>query len=176
MLLTRTKCGLALVLACALGAGFVAHQALTAQTVAPDNARYADERKLPDAWQPPGIDAGSPATAPEIDRRLADLERRLEGALGEVKAIRGALKTAGAGATPIRLKSARAARAAEVLRAAFPEGRVRITRDDQTNTIFVQAAAADLRAVRRLLEALDGEHEGAADKQPSQQRPEYLKK
>ena len=152
---------------------------MTAQTVAPDNARYADAPKLPGPWQPPGGDTGGPAAAPELDRRLADLERRLEGALGEVKAIRHALKTAGAGAAPgptaIRLKSAPAARAAEVLRAAFPEGQVRITRDDRTNTIFVQAGAADLRAVRRLLQALEGEQEGAADK-PSQPRFDYLPK
>jgi RNA polymerase sigma-70 factor (ECF subfamily) len=172
MLLTKTKYGLALVLAVSLGAGLVVHQGLPAQPPAPVKPGYAADKAPLNYGPPADSNARSPATAPDIDQRLANLELRLEGALREVKEIRHALKTASTGAppkpTPIRLKSARAARAAEVLRAAFPEGQLRITCDDQTNTVFVQAGPAHLRAAQRLLQALDGEQEGASEKPSSQ--------
>jgi type II secretory pathway component GspD/PulD (secretin) len=76
--------------------------------------------------------------------------------LKEVRAARQALKAAPQGdLTTFALKHIDAARAAEVLKAAYPNAPVRIGTDARTNAVIIQAGAADTQAIRRLLEALD---------------------
>src|SRR5262249_27412305 len=144
--------------ALSLGGGFVARQTLTAQQ--PREEKLADpagpEKGVNGAGPRGGLNQAPPAN---IDQSLADLEKRLEGALDEVRALRRAVKTTHAGATTFPLKHASAARAAEVLRAAYPDMKIRITTDDGTNTVFIQAGPAETQAVGRLLEALDAKKE-----------------
>jgi type II secretory pathway component GspD/PulD (secretin) len=87
----------------------------------------------------------------------------LEAALKEVRAARQALKAPQAGTTRFPLKHTDAARAVEVLRAAYPNGTVRVTGDARTNAVIVQAGPADTQAIRRLLEALDGKQDAVAE-------------
>jgi RNA polymerase sigma factor (sigma-70 family) len=167
MLLTRTKFGIALVLGLSLSAGFVAHQTLTAQqpNVPPTSYQPGDPNgAAPDFKRGFG---GRPnqAPPPNLDQSLADLEKRLEGALDEVRALRQAVKATQAGMTTFPLKHANAADVAEVLRAAYADAHLRITTDDRTNSIILQAGPADTQAVRRLLEVLDSK------KAPTDSRP-----
>jgi hypothetical protein len=164
MLPVKTKLGAALMLALVLGAGLVAHQTLTAQSGV-RGQRPADNLPLDDGH--PGRDLrvqGGGAAPADLDGHLADVEKRLETALKEVRAARQALKAPQMHATPFLLKHADAARAAEVLKAAYPGGTMRITMDGSTNTLFVQAGPADIQAIRRLLEALDVKGETGADR------------
>src|SRR5262249_43151939 len=62
------------------------------------------------------------------------------------------------------LKHASADNAMEVIRAAYPDGQLRLTRDDQTNTLYVQGTPAEIQAVRRLLEALDSKKQATEEK------------
>jgi hypothetical protein len=156
MLPIKTKLGAALALALALGTGLIAHQALTAQQP-PGIQRPtdgADQDPRGGGWGLPAPPGGA-APAADLDRHLADVEKRLEAALKEVRAARQALRAPQAGTTTFPLKQVDAGRATEVLRAAFPDTHVRITWDARTNTVFVQAGPADTQAIRRLLEALD---------------------
>jgi RNA polymerase sigma factor (sigma-70 family) len=170
MLPTKTKLGVALALALALGAGLAAHQALVAQspraTDVPPAARGADVADGAASELPRPGGAG----APDLDRHLADVENRLEAALKEVRAARQALKGAPADVTTFPLKRADAERAADVLRAAYPGGQVRVTTDARTNAVIVQAGAADTRAIRRLLEALDAKEDAGTDGGPGKNR------
>jgi len=173
MLPTKTKLGAALALALTLAAGLAAHQALVAQPpghvvpAAPAPAGGGNWGNNP--FQP-----GGGAPAPDLDRHLADVEKRLEAALKEVRSARQALKGSPAGATTFPLKHTDAARAAEVLRAAYRGGQVRVTTDDRTNTVIVQAGAAETQAIRRLLEALDAKEDAGAGGQPLDRAPEAV--
>jgi RNA polymerase sigma factor (sigma-70 family) len=159
MFLTRTKLVIALTLAVGLAAGFVGRESLTAQQ--PATERRADPLSR---YSKSYDELRSERATPDVDRRLAELEKRLEDALGDVKALRQALKAPRADATVLPLKFMPAARAAEVVRAAYPGGQVRIDTDERTNALLVQASAADTQAIRRLLEALDVKREGEAPK------------
>jgi type II secretory pathway component GspD/PulD (secretin) len=76
------------------------------------------------------------------------------------------MKTTGADTTKFSLKHASAARAAEVLRAAYPEGQIRVTTDQATNSVIVQASPAVTQEVARLLEALDGKKDATDTPNP----------
>jgi hypothetical protein len=160
MYLTRTKLVIALAVAVGLAAGFVGRESLTAQQPAAENPTNPLINRYSRSAEEPREDRATP----DVDRRLADLEKRLEDALGDVKALRQALKGPKADATVIPLKRTTAARAAEVVRAAYPGGQVRITTDDRTNSLLVQADAADTQAIRRLVEALDSRREAEEPK------------
>src|SRR5262249_37170027 len=155
-----TKLGAALALALTLAAGLAARQALVAQPPAgPDNTPAA---RGADAWggRPNELQRpGGAAAVPDLDRHLADVETRLEAALKEVRSARQALRASPADATVVPLKHTDAARAADVLRAAYPGGQVRITTDAHTNAVIVQASPADTQAIRRLLAALDAKED-----------------
>jgi RNA polymerase sigma factor (sigma-70 family) len=162
MLSIKTKLGTALALALTLGVGLAAHQALTAQP-SPGIQRLSDtpgldsgggERDLPAA-------AGGATPAADLDRHLADVEKRLEAALKEVRAARQALKAPQAGTTTFPLKRIDATRAAGVLQVAYPNTPMRITTDARANTVIVQAGPAETQAIRRLLEALDAKEDQA---------------
>jgi RNA polymerase sigma factor (sigma-70 family) len=162
MLPTKTKLGAVLALALTLAAGLAVQQSLVAQPApgpdVPPAARGAD------AWGARPNDLPRPGgEAPDLDRHLADVEKRLENALKEVRAARQALKGSPAGATTFSLKHTDAARAAEVVRAAHRGGQVRVTSDAATNTVIIQASPADTKAIRRLLEALDTKEESGAE-------------
>jgi RNA polymerase sigma factor (sigma-70 family) len=174
MFLTRTQLGIGcLALILCLGGGFVAHQTLTAQQPAGEKPADSAPSGRGRANELFGEDkAMRPAVPPDIERRLAELEKRLEGALDEVKALRQALKTSRGGMTAFPLKHASADNAVEVIRAAYPDGQLRITRDDQTNTVYVQGTPEGIQAVRRLLEALDAKKQATdTDKYPSNKKP-----
>jgi type II secretory pathway component GspD/PulD (secretin) len=158
MLLTKTKFGIALVLGLSLSAGFIAHQTLTAQQPfePAGQHKFGDPNGAANSFQNAFQRGGqNQAMPPNIDQSLADLEKRLEGALDEVRALRQAVKAIRGGMTTFPLKHANAADVAEVLRAAYPDAQLRITTDDRTNSVILQAGPADTQAVRRLLEALD---------------------
>jgi hypothetical protein len=165
---TKTKLGAALALALALAAGLAARQALVAQSpTGPDTAPAAlgaDARggRPNDLPRP-----GGAAEVPDLDRHLADVEKRLEAALKEVRSACQALRGSPADATVVPLKHTDAGRAADVLRAAYPGGQVRVTTDARSNAVIVQAGPADTQAVRRLLEALDAKESAGADRGPA---------
>ncbi len=163
MLLTRTKFGLALALALAVGAGLLAYRTLTAQPppADPNSAPPNANNRL----SGPSLTGGGTGEAPaDVDRRLADVEKRLEEALADVKGIRQSLKASKADQSVIRLKHVDAARAAEVLRAAYPDAHGRTTVDAASNSLIIQASPADVQAIRRLLDALDAQKEGVDTK------------
>lgn len=164
MILTRLKLGAALALAlCVTAAGFVAHRSLfaqqprypslPAQSSSPYRSGGGDELRI-DGQNPygPAPRHGRPLDA---DQRLADMEKRLEALLGDVRALRQELKKAAAGPSSFTLKYIKASRAAEVVQAAFPDRAIRLTTDDSTNSLFIQAADKELKEVRKLLEVLD---------------------
>src|SRR5262245_23616198 len=167
MLPIKTKLGAALVLSLALGIGLAAHQALTAQQ-SPGIERWPDAPDRNTAGSEQNLRAQHSGAAPaaDLDRHLSDVEKRLEAALKEVRAARQALKAPQAGTTRFPLKHIDAMRAVEVLRAAYPNGPVRITWDARTNVVIIQAGAADTQAIRRLLEALDGKQDAGPEGKP----------
>jgi RNA polymerase sigma factor (sigma-70 family) len=176
MLPIQTKLGAALALALALGTGLIAHQALTAQQPQPLGQKMSDApgskpaaNTADSGWGLPAAPGGA-APAADLDRHLADVEKRLEAALKEVRAARQALRAPQAGTTTFPLKQVDAGRATEVLRAAFPDAHVRITWDARTNTVIVQAGPADTQAIRRLLEALDVKKEAGLEENLSNLR------
>jgi RNA polymerase sigma factor (sigma-70 family) len=157
---TKTKLGAALTLALTLAAGLAAHQALAAQSRSVSDVPPAEGANVL------GAANNLPrrgAEVPDLDRHLADVENRLEAALKEVRAARQALKGAPAGQTTFPLKHTDAARAADVVRAAYPGGQVRVTTDARTNAVMVQAGPADTQAIRRLLEALEAKEDAAPE-------------
>jgi hypothetical protein len=167
MLPIKTKLGTALALAMALGVGLAAHQALTAQP-SPSIEKWPDAPD-PDtgrSGQNPRLQPSGAAPATDLDRHLADVEKRLEAALKEVRAARQALKAPQVGTTRFPLKHIDATQAVEVLRAAYPNSPMRITSDARTNVVFIQAGAADIQAIRRLLEALDGKDDAGPERIP----------
>jgi RNA polymerase sigma factor (sigma-70 family) len=163
MLPTKTKLAAALALGLTLAAGLAFHQALVAQSPAGSNVPRAEGADVLGGANNLLRHGGE---APDLDRHLADVEKRLETALKEVRAARQALKASSAGATTFPLKHTDAARAAEVVRAAYHGGQVRVTTDARSNTVFVQASPADTKAIRRLLEALDTKEESGAEGGP----------
>jgi RNA polymerase sigma-70 factor (ECF subfamily) len=168
---TKTKLGAALALALTLAAGLAARQALVAQPPSGPDATPAAWG--PDAWgSRPNelLRRGGAAEVPDLDRHLADVEKRLEAALKEVRSARQALRGSPADATVVTLKRTDAARAADVLRAAYPGGQVRVTTDARTNAVIVQAGPADTQAIRRLLEALDAKEDAGANGGPAKNR------
>src|SRR5262249_25057070 len=167
MLPIKTKLGAALALAMALGVGLAAHQALTAQPPSsPDKWPNAPDPDTGRSGQNVRAQPSGAAPAADLERHLAEVEKRLETALKEVRAARQALKAPQAGTTRFPLKHIDATRAVEVLRAAYPNGPVRITSDARTNVVFIHAGAADTQAIRRLLEALDGKQDAGPEGKP----------
>jgi hypothetical protein len=168
---TKTKLGAALALALTLAAGLAVRQALVAQQLR--SADTTPASRGADAWggRPNDLPrAGGAAEVPDLDRHLADVEKRLEAALKEVRSARQALRGSPAGATVVPLKHTGAERAADVLRAAYPGGQVRVTTDAHTNAVIVQAGPADTQAIRRLLEALDAKEDAGANGGPARNR------
>jgi hypothetical protein len=90
------------------------------------------------------------------DERLADMEKRLEGLLAVVKALRKDLKAKGPDAASIRLKNADATTAANMLQRFF-EGRegVRVEADPRANTIIILGGDKALADAKKLIEILE---------------------
>jgi RNA polymerase sigma factor (sigma-70 family) len=165
---TKTKLGAALALALTLAAGLAARQALVAQP--PPGSDETPVARGADAWgsRPNELPRpGGAAEVPDLDRHLADVEKRLEAALKEVRSARQALRGSPADATVVPLKHTDAGRAAAVLRVAYPGGQVRVTTEARTNAVIVQASPADTQAIRRLLEALDATEDTGANGVPA---------
>jgi hypothetical protein len=100
---------------------------------------------------------GRPAQGqPDPDQRLADIEKRLEGLLADVKALRKDLKKSGAGTTVIKLKKADALLAGKMLNTVFDgRGGMSVVVDSDTNSVHIKAGEKELTEARKLLEVLD---------------------
>src|SRR5262249_4491409 len=92
MLPTKTKLGAAPALP--LAAGLAAHPALVAQSPPGPNVPPAARGADVGGGGPNDMARPGAAEAPDLDRHLADVEKRLEAALKEVRAARQALKGA----------------------------------------------------------------------------------
>jgi hypothetical protein len=154
----------ALALVCLGGAGLVFAQPAKNSPSDPSRGNY---RSAVLEYYSRGQSA--PQGRPDPDQRLADMEKRLEGLLADVKALRKDLSKSGAGSTVIPLRKADAVLAGKMLDAVF-EGRtgVTLTIDGRTNSIIIQGGEKDLKEARRIIEVLE---EGKPAQEPGPKTP-----
>ena len=124
---------------------------------------------------PPAAKPAVASTPTDVDRRLADLEKYLAGALTEVQALRRdvkalAAKSAGPSEGEIKLvplKHANAVQVAKVLQEFLGRGGgLVITADASTNTLLARGSLDDLVRMMKIVDQLDAapaERRGAVD-------------
>ena len=123
---------------------------------------------------PPAAKPANPAAPTDVDRRLADLDKYLAGALTEVQALRRDVKALAAKSAPqadgdfklVQLKHANAVQVAKVLQEFLGRGGgLVVTADAATNTLLARGLLDELVRMMKIVEQLDAapaERRGAA--------------
>jgi hypothetical protein len=139
---------------------------------------------VPNPPQPPGVGGGSSFTTPapersDLERRVADLEKKVLRLTDEVEDLRGKLKLKGMGlgepAPDVKvfaLKTVDAEEVAQALRHLLKEGQpkgVRVTVEPRSNSVQVQADPKEMALIEAMILRLDAPAKAGAKDVPEMQ-------